>query len=101
MAKDFSLAEALEPYCRHDPVSGQLRCYMRTTHDVTRSQRVRLMRRCVGAETRGLRHRGMGAVADTLATRRALAEAARVCRERVHDRGVAATTTTLQGRMPA
>ncbi|MHB1870795.1 MAG: hypothetical protein ACYCT1_08075 [Steroidobacteraceae bacterium] len=82
LRQEPDLAQGLEPYCRHDPVTDQLRCYLRARHDVTRSQKVREYRRCVAAQTTGLRHRGQGARVDAIETRAALAAASRDCSQR-------------------
>lgn len=80
MAKEgFAMAAPLEPYCRHDPVSGQLKCFYRVRHDRIRSPRLRDYDACMHQALEGREYRGHGAREDTRRVRQALREAAKAC----------------------
>jgi hypothetical protein len=73
----------LEPYCRHDPVTGQLRCFVRSRHAIAHSPRLVAFRGCVRRLLAGRRYRGHGPREDSREVRAALAQASRECSREV------------------
>jgi hypothetical protein len=80
---DGSTVQQLEPYVRHDPLSGQTRTYFRVSHNTIRSARLQAYLRCVSGALKGRHYRGQGAAVDEANVRRALAEASRTCAHRL------------------
>jgi hypothetical protein len=73
----------LEPYCRHDPVTGRVRCFVRSRHAIAHSPRLVRFRACVAREMAGRRFRGRGPAEDSREVRAALTAASRVCSRQV------------------
>jgi hypothetical protein len=79
MAKDAWAADE-EPYCRHDPVTREIKCFWRVRHDVAHSRKLALFRSCMRHELEGRHYRTGDAVRDTIEVREAFAAAAHGCR---------------------
>lgn len=79
----YPLVEAEEVYCRHDPVTHRLKCYLRARHNRIRSPRLEALLACVQGQETGRRYRGHGAVEDTLMVRQGFAKASRTCSREV------------------
>ena len=75
----ISLSSMFEPYCRHDPVTHKIHCYLRRRHDIIRSPRLEAFDRCMHSELEGHHYRGHGAREDSILVREAFSHAAHDC----------------------
>lgn len=90
MAKEGigSFSSMEEVYCRHDPVSGRVKCFFRKRHDVIRSPRLLGFDACMHEHLEGHHYRGHGAREDSILVRQAFTRASHECSRLVREEGL-------------
>lgn len=82
MAK-AGFAMAFEPFSRRDPVSGEVKTFIRDKHSRQSSMRLKNFQRCVRQQMEGKSFRGGDPASNARSIRSAFTQAAKACAGRV------------------